>query len=94
MPLPADQALYGAAYQVLHERLDPDSCVNHERDTVRAAVTENLRRWINEQEPHIAAAYRRALVDITRRAATVLENNERAAQMREARATLPVPPTE
>lgn len=94
MTLPRAEALYGAAYQVLYERLDPDGCTNRAANEVRLVRTALIGPWIEAQAADVAAAYRRALVDITKHAEGVLENNERAAQMREARSTIPVPPPE
>jgi len=88
------KALYGAAYQVLFERLDPDGCVDREAHQRRLRISEAIGAWIAEQEADVAAAYRRAMPEIMKRAVAVLENNERARQMREARRGIPVPPPE
>ncbi len=85
-------ALYGAAYNVLFERLDPDACVKREKHKEILSIAASINEWIATQPIEIVNAYRRAMTDVMRRATGVLENNERAALMREARSTIPVPP--
>ncbi len=85
-------ALYGAAWQVLYERLDPDGCVNRDANAKRIDRSAGIAEWIATQPADVATAYRRALAAIADRAEKVLENNERAAQQREARRAIPVPP--
>ncbi len=85
-------ALYGAAYQVLFERLDPDRCINHEiYEQLRSRAT-TIDSWISEQSVEVGAAYRRAMAEIRLRASQVLENCERGRQQQEARRSIPVPP--
>lgn len=92
MPLSEHDALFGAAYQVLFERLDPDGCIDETANAKRMERTVMIENWIDQQSGAVLLAYRRALTEISNRAALVLENNIRARQQMEARKNLPVPP--
>lgn len=85
-------ALYGAAYQVLFERVDPDACATREIKAVLDAELVKVSEWAKTQPPDVAAAYQRASADIATRAAERLENNERARQMTLTRKSIPTPP--
>lgn len=85
-------ALYGAAYQVLFERADPDACVTREIKAVLDANLAAVSEWARTQPPDVAAAYQRAITDIAKRASDRVENNERARQMMLTRKSLPTPP--
>ena len=92
--LSKEDALYGAAWKVLYERLDPDGCVSREKLTSTMTVMAKIASWVETQPSEIRAAYDRAKVDIMKRANDVLENNERATQMADVFAALPKPPAE
>jgi hypothetical protein len=90
--LSSADALYGAAYQVLHERVMPDTCTTRERLAEIVASLAVVTSWASGQPTDVRIAYHRAFVDIYKRAETVVNNNERVNQMRAARETLPLPP--
>ena len=84
--------LYGAAYQTLHPRLDPDGCRTTAHRELMLEIGRDVAAWCETQPADVREAYIRALRDITAHAEKVLENNLRAQQMAAARETLPVPP--
>jgi hypothetical protein len=90
--LGAGQVLYGAAYKVLYERLDPDGCVDDARHSVLLIEADGVLKWAASQSLGVREAYRRAAKAIVTRAETTLENNRRARQMTAAMQTLPRPP--
>ena len=92
--LSKEDALYGAAWKVLYERLDPDGCVSREKMASAMTAMAKIASWVETQPSEIRAAYDRAKVDIMKRANDVLENNERATQMAVVFAALPKPPAE
>ena len=69
--------LYGAAYRVVFERLNPDNCQISDwpRLTARAEV---LRKWIAGQDQPMRQAYEFAIDDVIERAASRVENVRRA----------------
>ena len=93
MPQSEADAMWGAAYSVVFERVNnPDRCVTRElRDAIQP-ILNSIAEWAGSQSPEICAAYRRAVVDIGKRADDVLENNDRRRRMNEIRNTLPLPP--
>lgn len=90
--LSEDDALYGAAWKVCYERLDPDGCSTPELRSVLAGKAGAIREWSATQAPDVKFAYGRAAADVATRADQVLENNERARRMSVAFAAIPRPP--
>jgi hypothetical protein len=90
--LSVGKVLYGAAYKVLYERLDPDGCVDDDRHLALVAATGEVLAWAATQAQDVRDAYRKAAKDVVARAETTLENNRRARQMTAAMRTMPKPP--
>jgi hypothetical protein len=92
-PLSESDALYGAAFRVVFERVgNPDQCASGEQLAVLSRVVADVRAWAPSQAPDVARAYERAAVDVLERAKTVVENTRRALLMMALYGTIPKPP--
>jgi hypothetical protein len=83
--------LYGAAYKVVFERLNPDGCGTAEWPAL-CSTAEVLRKWAETQEPQLREVYERAIDDNVERALGRVENMRRAFRMNEVYPDLPKPP--
>ena len=92
MPLSKEDALYGAAYKVMFERCDPDSCATPDQLATVQFSVDRVLVWASTQLAEVAAAYLRAAPEIVKRASDRVENNLRAIQMTAVLSQLPQPP--
>lgn len=92
-PLTEDDALWGAAYRVVFERVgNPHNCKAPEELVVLSQTIADIRAWSRDLEPAHARAYERAAVAVLSEAKTMVENTLRAQRMMTLYATLPKPP--
>jgi hypothetical protein len=97
-PLTEDDKLYGAAFKVVYERLNPDACGPSEWPKL-CATAEVMRTWAREQEPAVRRAYERAIdgedpryPGMMQRAAARVENVRRGVIMTDAYNSIAKPP--
>lgn len=79
--LAPEDALYGAAYQILFATVDPDACISKERLDFVNNYCARCLAWAEIQAPDVKRAYQRATVDIKTRATTQYWNVIRSLQM-------------
>jgi len=92
MPMSQSDVLYGAAYRVVFDRLDPDGCCTTELLSAVLIESARIAEWARTQEPTVASAYLRALPEIETRARDVHENNQRHLALTGAFEAIPKPP--
>lgn len=92
-PLSDDDALYGAAFRAVMDRLPvhPENC-SPDQLPVLAEITTKIQSWALDQDTGVRVAYCRAVADIMRTANDRAENVRRALRMNELYDALPKPP--
>lgn len=92
-PLTEEDAIYGAAYRVIFERLGNwQNCTTAEQLVAVSASVAAIREWSRSQESGVARAYERAAVLYLGEARKMVENTQRAQRMQALYATIPRPP--
>ena len=94
MNLSQADVLYGGAYRVCFERLDPDNCVSQDMLASIDKKIEKITVWAQTQSDEIKTQYVRALAEVRKRAETRAENVARGAAMVNSYKEIPKPPME
>lgn len=93
MPLSRSKAMYGAAYQIVFERCNPNNCTSPATLAGIKRIAEKILAWAEDQpDPQVIAAYKKAVPEIVKRSEVQLDNHIRYTQLVAARMNLPVPP--
>lgn len=92
MPLSNEDVMFGAAYRVVFERVNPDACNDQRARIAIACKITMMAEWVKLQPEPVAQAYTRAFGEIEKRADAVLENNLRHQQQIEAYGVIAKPP--
>ncbi len=94
MVLSEAEVLYGGAYRVCFEQLNPDNCASRDDLVIVNAQFTKIVTWAETQTELVKTAYMRALADVLKRATDRLENTERALALTQAYNVIPKPPSD